>query len=223
MIITRQKPFEQIIKSLEGEDRILILGCGECATVSRTGGKDQMIEMAAELEKNGKEVVGSIIIGAPCMTLDLKRAFRENEEIVGQADSVLIMACGAALASAIECTDMPIHPALNSLFLGNVQRHMNFSENCSHCGECVADETAGVCPVTRCTKSLLNGPCGGAEDGKCEIDSDIPCAWALIYERLKRFGQLEKLRIVVPAKDNSSQKPARLNYTRTRDGEWVEK
>jgi ferredoxin len=201
MIATKQKPLEEILESLEGEKKIFIVGCGDCASLCHTGGEEEVWEMEEKLVAKGKEVVGTVVIDVACHTLKVRSVFNELKEQIKQADGLLIMACGAGVQSASQVTDKTVHPGLDSLFLANIRRHGEFMERCSMCGQCILDLTRGICPVTRCAKGLINGPCGGAKDGKCEVDSQRDCGWVQIYERLKERGELDRLRRYQSPKD----------------------
>lgn len=201
MIITKQKPIEDIIEMVQGHKHLFFVGCGQCSTQCQTGGEWEIEELERILAEEGHVSVGSTVVYAPCHELDTKRHIRKNKERVAKADAVLVMSCGAGVQSTVDATDLPVYPTNDSLFLGNSHRHMNFEEKCSTCGECVIQYTGGICPVTRCPKGLLNGPCGGTNDGQCEVDSDKPCAWTLIYERLESLGQLDNFRRIAPPKN----------------------
>lgn len=211
MIIAKSKPIEEILESLEGETKVFIVGCGECATVTQTGGEKEVADMKAKLEAAGKEVVAIDVVAANCQELDLKRILRKHKEASESTDAFLVMSCGAGTQSVRAATDKHVIPANDSLFLGNVQRSMDFAEKCSLCGHCVLDEYGAICPVTRCAKGLLNGPCGGTSHGKCEVDPEMDCAWVLIHEQLKKEGRDDKRKRVHAPKDwNVVAKPGKL-------------
>ena len=201
MIISKQMPFDEILSCLEGIEKVFLVGCGECATVCQTGGEDQIIEMKAKLEAEGKQVTGSMIGESACHILNMKRELRKHKTEVDLAQALLIMSCGAGIQTFSEVMDKPVYTANDSLFLGNIQRFGQFSEHCSLCGSCVVNETGGICPVTNCPKGLLNGPCGGVNEGKCELDPERVCAWVRIYNLLEKLGQLDKMRTLTPPKD----------------------
>jgi hypothetical protein len=139
------------------------------------------------------------------------RDLRGKKEMVDEADALLVMACGAGVQSVSGAVPKRTVAALDTLFLGNIRRFGQFEQRCSLCGECIVTETAGICPMTVCPKGLLNGPCGGMMDGRCETDADSDCAWVLIHERVAALGGTEKLRKMVPAKDYSRiLKPGKL-------------
>ena len=214
MIISKQKPIEEILESLKGETNVYIVGCGECATVTRVGGEPELAAMKAKLEEAGKRVVATDMVAAGCQELDLKRILRQNKEAAGEAEAFLVLSCGAGTQAVREGTTKHVVPGTDSLFLGNVKRQLEFEEKCSLCGECVLEEYGAICPVTRCPKGLLNGPCGGTNHGKCETDPDKDCAWTLIYNQLKAEGRPDKLeRIHAPKKWNAIGRPGLVTRT----------
>lgn len=212
MIISRQKPFEELLESLEGESNVYIVGCGECATMTQTGGEDEVADIKARLEEAGKSVVATDVAHSTCHELDMKRILRQHKEEAESADAFLVMSCGAGTQSVREGTSKHVAPGTDTLFLGNIKRQMSFEEKCSMCGECVLDEFGSICPVTRCAKGLLNGPCGGTNQGKCEVDSEKDCAWVLIHNQLQSEGRLDKfLKIHEPKRWNAVDRPGRLD------------
>ena len=191
--ITKQKPFEEIKQQLEGFDRVYIAGCGTCSTMTRTGGKDEVLEMRKRLQELGKLVTGWIVIPTACDEMT-EAAIKENNGAIQNAASILVMACALGVHKLSTYIDKPAIPALDTLFIGIEDAPGCFQEVCAQCGQCILGETAGICPLTACHKGLLNGPCGGTNNGKCEVDKEKDCAWALIYERLKEQGRLDLMR-----------------------------
>ncbi|PLX99754.1 MAG: 5,10-methylenetetrahydrofolate reductase [Desulfuromonas sp.] len=185
MIISEQKSRDAILACLQDKQQLFLIGCAACATACKSGGEEQVFEMQEWLEAEGKQVTGSVIIEEACHIARAGRDLRTHKSQVDDADALVVLACGAGIQSISSNSPKRVIGALNSLFLGNVRRFGQFEEKCSLCGDCILNETAGICPVTTCAKGLLNGPCGGMEDGKCEADRDNDCAWVLIYERLK--------------------------------------
>ena len=224
MIITEKKPFKEILDSLDGEQKVFIVGCGDCAELCQTGGQREVEELAVKLEEAGKTVVGSIVSEGPCHNLRVARELRTVPKEMQTTDSIIVLACGSGIQAVTDLTDKPVHPGLNSLFLGNVKRYGAFEERCSLCGECILDDTGGLCPVTRCPKGLTNGPCGGVQaDGSCEVDGR-ECIWVLIYEKLQNQGRLDKLQKYQPMKDfEISIKPGRMNLKETSQEERADK
>ena len=210
MIITKQKDRSEILENLEGQRKIFIVGCGLCATTCKTGGEDEVKEMKEFLEANGKVVTGFVIPEAPCVSSQTRTALGKNKKIVSESDSILIMACGLGAQCLKENLKetKAVHVSNDTLFIGEIDRDGDFLERCSACGECILELTGGICPVTRCSKGLMNGPCGGMDKGKCEVDRDLDCAWALIYNELKEKGKSDLLKRYIPPKDYSKmQKP----------------
>ncbi|MEW6034211.1 MAG: methylenetetrahydrofolate reductase C-terminal domain-containing protein [Chloroflexota bacterium] len=191
--ITKQKPSAEVLESLGGARNIYIIGCGTCATVCRTGGKAEVVEMKKRLEEAGKAVTGWMVIPTACdsMTRD---ALEEEAAKLKQSDAVLVMSCAFGVQKVADNSENVVLPALDTLFFGMEGAPGQFSEVCVQCGECVLADTGGICPITICPKGLVNGPCGGTRDGKCEVDSSKDCAWTLIYNRLKKEGRLDRMR-----------------------------
>ncbi len=203
MVITELKPIQNIIDSLKKHRNIFILGCGECATACKTGGEPEVLKMRDLLISAGKNVTGYSIPSAPCIALKLRSELRKDGGPLERTDAVLVLACGLGVQSFKENDKLglPVFPGCDTVFGAVMDSRGNFYEKCSMCGECVLDLTAGVCPVTLCPKGLLNGPCGGMNKGKCELDSERDCAWVLIYKELedeKRGGVFKEIR---PPKD----------------------
>lgn len=220
MIVTKQKAFEAILKELEDAKAVFLVGCGDCATVAQTGGEDQIKEMTEKLTAEGKEVTGNVVMETGCHELDVQKEFRAHKDEVAKADAILCMGCGAGVQSTRDATDKPCFPSNDSLFLGNVMRVGQFEEKCRLCGDCILDVTGAICPVTRCHKGILNGPCGGTNDGKCEVDPEKDCAWTLIYQQLEKEGKLDKMKEYQPPKNwNPVLKPGRLVIEREKGGE----
>jgi len=191
--ITRQKAPAEIENMLEKDSRVFLVGCGTCATMCHTGGKDEVLAMAGKLADLRKTVTGSVVLPTVCDALD-QQAVAENLKRIGEADCVLVMACAFGVQMMALYTDKPVYPGLDTLFMGQEMAPGVFSEVCVQCGECVLAWTGGICPITACPKSLLNGPCGGAKKGKCEVSASTDCVWELIYQRLRAQGKLDYLK-----------------------------
>lgn len=191
--ITRQKPEETIDRLLSEQGRVFIVGCGTCVTLTHTGGAPEVKGMEEQLSKKGKIVTGSAVLPVACDNLT-GEALREHGSQIELADVLLIMTCAFGVQTVARHTKKMVVPALDTLFLGKETSVGLFDEICIQCGECVIGETGGVCPVASCHKSLLNGPCGGTNNGKCEIDPNKDCAWTLIYNRLKDLNCLDAMR-----------------------------
>ena len=198
--ITVKKPFDEIKESLKDVEKVFLVGCGTCATMCHTGGLLEVLEMKEELEKSGKKVTGWMVPPVACDDVT-KNAIDENTDAIKEADALLVLSCAFGIHSVVIFSDKPVFPATNTLYIGKEDTPGHFSRVCIQCGECVLAFTAGICPIARCAKQLFNGPCGGAQGGKCEISPDLPCAWHLIIERLSKSGQLHKLEKIVPPKN----------------------
>lgn len=198
--ITKQKPWEEIQAMLNGVDRVFIVGCGTCATMCQTGGKSQVIEMKNKLESAGKKVTGWMVMPTTCDELT-KYALQDNAREVDPADGILAMHCSFGVQTLTLYSNKLVFPALNTLFVGIEDSPGHFIEVCKLCGDCVMGKTAGLCPLVRCSKSLMNGPCGGSVGGKCEVSPDIPCVWQMIVDRLQMVGRLDILEEIVPVHD----------------------
>lgn len=208
MIIGQQKPLDEIKGMIADYQKVLILGCGTCVTVCFAGGEKEVgilasaLRMATGLEGQNKEFVEA--------TVQRQCEYEYNQEVadlVREADAVLSLACGIGVQTMNEQFPEKITlPGLNTSFLGQPVEQGVWDERCQACGNCILDKTAGICPIARCSKSLLNGPCGGSKNGRCEIDPEIHCAWQLIYDRLKALGKLELIAEIQPARDWSTSR-----------------
>lgn len=191
MIITQKKPAEELLAMLSGVKRVALVGCGTCASACQTGGEKELEDMKRFLEERGFEVVGTALPDECCHKLLVKRDLRALKN--SGAEAIVGLSCGDGVQTVADNVELPVYPANNTMFLGQVERVGIFHEYCRMCGDCVLGDTGGICPVTRCAKSLVNGPCGGQKNGKCEVCPDNDCAWVLIYRRLEATGQTEKL------------------------------
>jgi ferredoxin len=203
MIVGDRKDFKEILEKLGSRRRVLVLGCNECVTVCGVGGEREVGVLASELRLYWKKEGETFEIREH--TLERQCDCEYIDQIKGFADEydvILSMACGAGVQYVAEAYKTKlVLPAVNTTFLGVTIEQGVWSERCQGCGSCILDMTAGVCPIARCSKSLLNGPCGGSSEGKCEIDKEIDCAWQLIVDRLKESGQMERYEEILPVKD----------------------
>ena len=191
--ITREKPFDQIKEQIADFDQVFIIGCGTCTTMTKTGGIDQVLEMRDRLQELDKRVSGWTVIPIACDEMT-EVAMKENGPALQGASCILAMTCALGVHRISSYIDRPVIPALDTLFIAVEDTPGCFHEVCAQCGQCILGETAGICPITACHKGLLNGPCGGTNNGKCEVDKEKDCAWTLIYERLKEQGRLDLMR-----------------------------
>jgi len=213
MIITKQKILSDILKYLENENKIFLIGCGECSATCKTGGEEDVKKIKELLEKEGKTVTGYCVPEAPCIAAKVKLELAKNRKPIESSDAILVLACGLGIQSVKENlrVDKKVHVGCDTLFMGAIDSNGLFLEKCSACGDCVLELTGLICPITRCPKSLLKGPCGGQDKGKCEVDKTKDCAWILIYNELKKQNKLSLLKEKVKLKDYSkSTKPRQL-------------
>lgn len=208
MIVTKQKAFEDILKKIEGS--VFIFGCGICSDTSRTGGPKEVEEMKRLLNGANVNVNGTYVIDAMCHLQKVKKAVRDNKAMVELTDTILVLSCGSGVQSAVASLNnsKKIISGVDTLFLGNIESLSSLKEMCSLCGQCVLNETSGVCPVTLCPKGLLNGPCGGMKNSKCEVEGDLDCVWVKIYERSLIQNSLNDIKKISPPKDYSVKKHA---------------
>ena len=194
---------EELIGYVEPYQRILLVGCNECVTVCAAGGRKEVGLLSSALQvafmKTGK------VLEVKELTLERQCDPEYVEELVSQidgVDAVLSMACGCGVQEiAKRFKDKPVFPAVNTSFMGASERQGVWVERCQGCGDCVLGITGGICPIARCSKRLLNGPCGGSTGGKCEINPEIDCAWHLIWEKMKALGIEKSYDQIMPAKD----------------------
>lgn len=191
--ITKLKSEEEIDRLLDGLNRIFIIGCGTCVTLTHTGGTPEVAAMKEALLDSGKLVTGQVVVPVACDNLTSEIL---NEEMgkIEQADVLLIMTCAFGVQTIASQLKRMVVPALDTLFIGKENSLGQFNEICTQCGTCIIGETGGICPVTSCHKGLVNGPCGGTDQGKCEIPGIKDCAWTLIYNRLSELGRLDSMR-----------------------------
>lgn len=219
MIISSPKNKQKLKQLLSPYCSIFLVGCGSCATVCKVGGEDEIFATQEWLEQGGMNVTGSMILNEACHIMRASRELRRFRDQINEADALLVLSCGAGAQSISDGCDKPVLTGVDPLFLGNVRRFGQYEEKCSLCGECILNQTGGICPVTTCAKGLLNGPCGGMNDGYCEVDTERDCAWVRIYERLSQQGQ-DVFTQVVEAKDWSRKfKPGIHDLKRVQEKE----
>ncbi|MFC1870049.1 methylenetetrahydrofolate reductase C-terminal domain-containing protein [Chloroflexota bacterium] len=208
MIISEQKPFEEILSCLDGDKSVFLLGCNGCAQSSGSGGPVQVEEMQGKLGAAGKKVTGTMVIDFLCEKALVTSRLRGKVESVRAADSILVMTCGVGVQAVAAAVNKVCHPACNTISLGGSRGEWQGSERCIECGDCLLDYTGGICPLTACTKGLISGACGGASQGKCELSPDKDCGWELIYNRLKATNRLDMLKKLVEPHDWSKLSPS---------------
>ncbi|RKD33777.1 methylenetetrahydrofolate reductase C-terminal domain-containing protein [Thermohalobacter berrensis] len=201
MIISEQKPIEEILESIKDCKKVVITGCSLCATTCKSGGEEEILKLKEILEEQGKEVLGYKVLDPACNYLKVRKDMKKLKSELKEADALISLSCGDGTQTVAKVVKVPVYPGTNTLFIGEIERVGKFEEACRACGDCQLAWTGGICPITKCPKSLINGPCGGAMDGKCEVNSDNDCAWVMIYEKLKEMDKLENLEEVKPPTD----------------------
>ncbi len=213
MIVAEQKPFEEIKAKIAHANKVLVLGCGTCVTVCFAGGEKEVgvlasaLRMASKIDGNAKHI-DEAMVQRQCEWEYLDTL----KDKIGEYDLVLSLGCGVGVQAIAEhFPNVRVAPGLNTAFLGLPVEQGVWAERCAACGNCILDLTGGICPIARCSKSLLNGPCGGSDNGKCELsgkEKTIDCAWDMIVRKLMERGELDKLLEIQPAK----------NWQTSRDG-----
>jgi hypothetical protein len=189
--ITKQKPFEEIQQQIGDMERVYIVGCGTCTTMTKTGGRDEVLAMKERLQGLGKMVTGWTVMPVACDEIT-EASLKESDGAIKNANCILVMSCALGVHRVNLYVDKPVIPAVDTLFIGLEDSPGDFHEVCAQCGHCVLG----------CHKHLLNGPCGGTNNGKCEVDKEKDCAWTLIYQRLKEQGRLDLMRKYQPFKNS---------------------
>lgn len=208
MIVADKKPIEEIIEELGAHEKILILGCNECVTVCEAGGKKEVGILASALRMYFLNQERDVKIDEETLQRQCDHEYLEEiRDKVDQYDAIVSIACGVGVQfTAEKYFSTPVYPGVNTCFLGATEERGLWTERCQACGQCILARTGGICPVSRCAKRVLNGPCGGSTDGKCEINKEIICAWQLIVERLKALDRMDDYEELSPLKDWSTDR-----------------
>ncbi len=220
MIGTKKKPLREVLEALDGYHKIGIVGCGGCAKTCATGGAVQTEEMAKELKEHGKKIMFDLAPNTTCNLHNIRSFFTGLEGAIKKSDALLVLGCGGAVQVVRQLTEeygltVPVKSGLDTVgHMDTLVPGELMMEQCSECGACFLNETAAICPVTRCAKSLLNGPCGGSKNGKCEVDAARDCVWILIYRRMAALGESDRLRRYTPPKDHGRAARPRTLYVR---------
>jgi len=202
MIVAQRKSIPELIKILQGKKKVLVLGCGTCVTVCLAGGEREVsiissaLRISSRLNKLSLEVE-ELTIERQCDNIFIEKA----ADAISRNDVVLSFGCGAGVQAIAERFNKPVYAGLDTEFIGILEERATWTEKCAACGKCVLHEYGGICPITRCAKHMLNGPCGGSREDRCEVRPDRDCAWQLIYRRLKDIGELDRLTLVKAPKN----------------------
>lgn len=193
MIMARPKPIEEIIDEIKDFNKVLVAGCDGCVTVCEAGGVKEVQVLASALRLYFTKENKRMEIEETSLTRQCDKDYlHELLDKIDDYDAIVSLACGAGVQFMAEMyRKKPIFPGVDTCFIGVTEERGVWAERCQACGQCILASTGGICPISRCSKRMLNGPCGGSEKGKCEISPDTDCGWHLIYERLKELGQLD--------------------------------
>lgn len=219
MIKAQVKPLEEIKEMVAPYRRVLTVGCGGCVSVCLAGGQKEAQSLNTKLESVCRLAGSPVELDDFTVERQCEQQFlAELDSRVGDYDAVISMACGAGVQFLAErFPAVPVFPGVNSVFVGVNKDIGWYEERCKTCGDCVLGQTGGICPIAMCAKGLFNGPCGGPQDGHCEVDKEIPCAWINIYERLQAQGRLDNILNVHPAREWEDQLQGRLLLDEYRD------
>lgn len=202
MIVAQRKSIPELVDILKDHKKVLVLGCGTCVTVCLAGGEREVsiissaLRIASRLNNLSLEIE-ELTIERQCDNIFIEKA----AEAISKNDVVLSLGCGAGVQAIAERYNKPVYAGLDTEFIGILEERATWTEKCNACGKCVLHEYGGICPVTRCAKHMLNGPCAGSREDRCEVRPDRQCAWQLIYQRLKSIGELDKMKVVKAPKD----------------------
>ncbi len=208
MIVADKKPIEEIIDYVKDHQSILVLGCNECVTVCEVGGKKEVGLLASALHMHFLQQGREVNIGERTLERQCDQEYLEEiRDSLDRYEAVVSIACGVGVQfTAEKYSSHPVYPGVNTLFMGANETRGVWSERCQGCGQCLLAHSAGICPVSRCAKRILNGPCGGSTAGKCEISKEVPCGWQLIIDRLKALGRLDDYEKLSPIKNWSTER-----------------
>lgn len=203
MITAEQKPIEEIREMIAPYKRVLVLGCGSCVAECAAGGEKETAVMASALRMAARMNDQDVQIEAKTVDRQCVMEFViQLHGIIDRYDAILSLGCGAGVQAVAEMyQDTPVIPGLNTEFLGETKEQGYWVENCLGCGDCMLYYFGGICPLARCSKQILNGPCGGSIDGRCEVNPEVPCAWQLIIDRLTKFEAVDRLEEIYPPKN----------------------
>lgn len=213
MIISAQKPLEEIRAALEPYRALAIIGCGGCAAVCQAGGTKQVEQMAGSLDE--KDVAFAFQIDEPCDQRILSRELRRIADRLEKVDALVVLACGAGVQAVAAAVDKPCMAGLDTLFPGTVVHSNDYLEICGACGECILNKTAAICPRTLCPKGITNGPCSEKLDERCSVDADSECVWVSIAKRIEKLGLPETELDFVPVRESTRVAPRRVGKAKT--------
>lgn len=212
MIYTKKKDLKNLLITLEKDKNIFIVGCADCATTCATGGELQVKEMTQWLEQHGHHVTGGEVLEVPCDKRIDRQFLNRNEETLKNTDAILILSCGSGANTLADIAPIKVRTGLDSEFLGSTERLGDFREYCSHCGDCLINESETICTTTRCSKGLVNGPCGGAQGDRCEVDPERACIWIQLYKKNPQAPVFRQ--VIKPREKSKSHRPQTSKRTK---------
>lgn len=207
MIFAEWKPVDELVEKLKAHKKVLLVGCATCVAECAAGGEKEVETLAPllsmALKKQGYSVeIITTTLEKQCEWEFVEELIEEGHEV----DAIMSLACGIGIQALAErFNPLAVYPGVNTSALTIREEAGLWAGRCAACGDCVLGETFGLCPIARCAKSLLNGPCGGTRgNGKCEVSEDTDCIWNLIVERADERGQLDSLAEVKKSKNWSN-------------------
>ena len=213
MVIGESKPLAEILETVKDFKKIVVAGCKGCVTVCCVGGEKEVAILASELRIARKSAGDELEVKEYTCERQCDPEYIEAlDELVADADAVVSIACSVGPQYIVaRYPYLKVFPGVNTTSIGGAVEHGVWKEFCQACGNCVIGDFGGLCPITRCAKQLLNGPCGGSSGGKCEVGKGcVHCMWQLIYDRLQNLGELHKLTEVKLYKDWSTSRDGGL-------------
>jgi hypothetical protein len=209
MLVTERKPDDEILASTEEDRKVFLVGCNGCHSACETGGAEDLPALRTLLEAADKQIIGEVTVDFLCDKSLVRSRLRPLAAAIMSSDCVLVATCGVGIQCVADSVVKRVRPGCNTINMGGSHGTWWSTERCAECGDCLLDKTAGICPITGCSKSMVNGPCGGTtSDGKCEVDRERDCGWHLIYERLKKLDALAQMKELVPPKQYGNYLPS---------------
>lgn len=202
MIVAESKPIKELLEMVKDFKKILVVGCKGCVTVCNVGGAKEVAILASTIRISGKKEGLDLVVGEHTLERQCDPEYiDELKDVIGDYDAVISIACGVGPQFISErYPASKVFPGVNTKFMGGAVEHGVWSERCAGCGTCLVHNFGGLCPIARCSKSLLNGPCGGSSNGKCEISSDVECIWDTVVLKMMEQDRLGELMEFKPPK-----------------------
>jgi hypothetical protein len=205
MNATSPKPTAEVLSALDGHNTVMVVVCTGCPIGMGTVDDEMLDKAVGQLRAQARKVLGPVKIDMVCNKALVGVRLGRRAADVRAADALLVYSCGVGVQSVGNMAAKPVVPGLNTICVGGMQGLWPSDERCGQCGDCMLAETGGICPITTCSKSLVNGACGGTKNGKCEVSQNKDCGWYLIYQRLKDLGRLDRLLRMQKPRDHSLQ------------------